>query len=85
MNKYDRENYHFIMSLTPKEFDEWYKTISDDDAAYAMELIQQARTELAEQSASLFDDITSFKEARKLLKKFTLKGVIRTPSKKNNG
>jgi hypothetical protein len=75
MNKHDRDNYLFLMSLTPEQFDEWFMTIDEDDVKYAMELIQMARSEIAEQLASLFDDVVELSDARDVLDKFTLNGI----------
>ena len=74
MNKHDRDNYIFLMSLSPQQFDEWFMTIDEDDVQYAMELIQMARLEIAEQMATLLDDVQDVSDASKLLKRFTLKG-----------
>ena len=74
MNKHDRDNYIFLMSLSPQQFDEWFLTIGEDDVQYAMELIQMARLEIAEQLVTLLDDVQDVSDASKLLKSFTLKG-----------
>lgn len=78
MNKHDRENYEYIMSLTPQEFESWYATISDDDAEYALELIKMARTELIEHSHILCDDVETVTEAQDVLKQFTLGNKIQS-------
>jgi hypothetical protein len=75
MNKHDRDNYQFIMSLTPSQFDEWYNTITPDDIDYAMELIKMARIELAEEAAALIENVVEFTEAKAVLGKFTLNGI----------
>lgn len=74
MNKHDRDNYLFIMSLTPQQFEEWYATISDDDAEYALELIRTARLELIEQSHTLIDEVDDLSDAQLVLAKFMLNG-----------
>lgn len=74
MNKHDRDNYLFIMSLTPQQFEEWYATISDDDAEYALELIKAARSELIEQAAVLMDEVEDLSDAQRVLGKFMLNG-----------
>ena len=63
------------MSLDDEQFDVWSENIADDDIQYAIELIQQARLELAEQECNLleFDLVDSdFAEARAVLNKFRL-------------
>ena len=72
MNKWDSDNLKFIMSLSPKEFDKWHDSLSEDDLKYAYELIAQARAETAEQLVALTDQVTSLAQARKVLAKFTL-------------
>lgn len=74
MNQHDRDNYLFLMSLTPDQFDEWFMSIDEDDVQYAMELIQMARAEISEQLAQVFDDVMDVSEAANILKRFTLKG-----------
>jgi hypothetical protein len=68
MNDYDRNNFEFIMSLSPQQFDEWYASISLDDIEYAIELCQAARLEMA-LNADTVEDLT---EANNALKKFML-------------
>jgi len=77
MNKHDRDNYLFIMSLSPQQFENWYATISDDDAQYAIELIRMARTELIQQTAEILDDVENLFAAKEVLGKFTLTGVVK--------
>ena len=75
MNDHDRNNLRFIMSLDDDQFDAWSENIANDDIQYAIELIQQARLELAEQEQNLleFDLFDSdFAEARAVLEKFRL-------------
>jgi len=68
MNKWDKNNFDFIMSLSSRDFEEWYVELSDDDIQYAIELMNQARLELA------MDAVENVSEAANLLKKYTLKG-----------
>jgi hypothetical protein len=75
MNDWDKNNLNFIMSLSSKEFDDWYECLDDDDIKYAMELLAQARAEVAEQFASSLDDIKDTTDAKNVLGKFTLKGI----------
>ena len=75
MNDWDKNNLNFIMSLSSKEFDDWYECLDDDDIKYAMELLAQARAEVAEQSASRLDTIEDITDAKNILGKFTLKGI----------
>jgi len=74
MNKHDKDNYLFLMSLTPDQFEDWVMSLSTDDVEYAIELIQIARSELAVQTAKILDDVKDVTEASNILKRFTLKG-----------
>ena len=74
MNDWDKNNLQFILSLSPKEFEDWYECLDDDDIAYAMEILQQARTEVNLQLVSLNDDVEDLSAAKNVLKQFTLKG-----------
>jgi hypothetical protein len=68
MNDYDRNNFEFIMSLSPQQFDEWYASISLDDIEYAIELCQAARLEMTLNTDAV-EDLT---EANQVLKSFML-------------
>jgi hypothetical protein len=68
MNDYDRNNFEFIMSLSPQQFDEWYASISLDDIEYAIELCQAARLEMALNT----DAVKDMTEANHVLKNFML-------------
>jgi hypothetical protein len=72
MNKYDRDNLQFIMSLNQEELNKWYDEISYDDSVYAMELLLQAQLELDVKVAETFDDVINTSEANSILKKFML-------------
>ena len=76
MNAYDKNNLQFIMALTQEEFEVWYGQISDDDAEYAMELLQQARQALVTAEIELLDEVQNFDEAKNVLDRFTLKGKV---------
>lgn len=76
MNKHDKDNLKFILSLKPQDFFTWYESLTDDDATYAMELVVKARTELETQVAELFDNVEDFSLAKTVLGKFTLKGTV---------
>ena len=46
MNKHDRDNLHFIMSLKKHEdWLQWAESCSEDDFKYALELLKVAQTE----------------------------------------
>jgi hypothetical protein len=68
MNNHDRNNFEFIMSLSPQQFDEWYTTISLDDVEYAIELCKAVRMEMALNT----DEVKDLTEANQVLKSFML-------------
>ena len=72
MNNHDKSNLQFILSLTPSEFEDWYECLDDDDIAYAMEILQQARTEVAMQLIAINDEPEDLNLANKVLAKFRL-------------
>jgi hypothetical protein len=75
MNDWDKNNLDFIMSLSSKEFDAWYECLDDDDIKYAMELLAQARAEVADHLTSLKEEVVDLSQAKKVLCKYTLKGI----------
>jgi hypothetical protein len=75
MNNYDRTQLNFIMNLSDEDFEAWADQVDADDIQYAMELIQQARLEMALQEQELMEadlEDSDFAEARAVLKQFTL-------------
>jgi hypothetical protein len=74
MNKHDRIQLNFIMSLSDEDFEDWAQQIPVEDVQYAIELIQQARTEAAIQEQELLDQLedSDLAEANAVLKKFML-------------
>lgn len=45
MNKRDRDNLKFLLSISPEAFTEWLNQASPDDIDYALEIINQAKNE----------------------------------------
>ena len=76
MNDWDRNNFEYIMSLSPCEYDSWLDKASDDDRAYLQELYHQRRQELIEQfhEATMAWGEEDVATAAELLQQFTLKG-----------
>ena len=46
MNEWDRDNLIFILKSNEAEFHEWMQTVSNDDVAYALELLSRHKSEL---------------------------------------
>ena len=72
MNDWDKNNLQFILSLNEDEFSDWYECLDDDDVAYAMELLQKARTEINLQLVELNDEPSDLDLANEVLAKFRL-------------
>ena len=53
MNKHDRSNLEFLLSLDASAFEKWYDTVEQDDLDYAQELMAMAAEELREQARAL--------------------------------
>lgn len=53
MNKHDRSNLEFLLSLDASAFEKWYDTVDQDDIEYAQELMAMAAEELREQARAL--------------------------------
>jgi hypothetical protein len=60
MNKHDRDNLNFILSLdTAEQWDEWAETLSQSDLLYALDLIRQAKVESLVQLIELQESVES--------------------------
>jgi hypothetical protein len=57
MNKHDRDNLEFLLSLDPKNFEKWYESMDQDDLDYAQELMTMAAEELREQARELLVEV----------------------------
>ena len=72
MNKYDRENVEFLLSIDSATVKDWYDKMDSDDIEYATEIMNQYSAELAVKCILLNDDVEDISTAVELLKKFTL-------------
>ena len=73
MNDYDKANLNFILSITESDtFQLWYDSLSEDDVAYALELMSAARLELDMRVVELCDDVTDLSDANQVLQKYRL-------------
>jgi hypothetical protein len=83
MNEWDRDNLSFIMSCSDEEFKAWFEQATEDDIAYALELIKQSRCELLEQEFEVFNRESErimlkhgkYPQASAILCKFLLKSA----------
>lgn len=72
MNPYDKNNLDFLMNINLEAFNEWADAATDDDIAYALELIKHARAALEAELAEVLDDVNDYAEAKSVLQKFML-------------
>ena len=69
MNDHDKNNLLFLMNLTPKGLREWFYQASEDDIAYAEELMAQGQIIAIDARVA---QMQQFKEAEKVLARFAL-------------
>ena len=62
MNNWDRDNLNFLMSIGQAEFQAWMDPADQEDIAYAMELIRQARTENMVEQMELEDSLEFYEK-----------------------
>jgi hypothetical protein len=74
MNDWDRDNLNFLLNASKETLEDWHHYADEDDYAYALELLQAARTELAMQELALIDNeaVEDVSEAKTVLSKFRL-------------
>lgn len=78
MNDWDRNNLHFILDSDEATLEDFYSWATEDDLAYALSLVREAKTELLIQEADILDEILTnataddVADANALLKQFQL-------------
>ena len=78
MNDWDRNNLHFILDSDEATLEDFYSWATEDDLAYALGLVRQAKTELLVQEAEILDELLTAAtaddvlEASAMLKQFQL-------------
>ena len=75
MDKWDRDNLNFLLSVDEDTFEEFMAQSSEDDIQYAIELIQTHKAELLTRQIELEDALveeTGLKEAQTVLNRFRL-------------
>lgn len=76
MNEWDKDNLDFIMNVSPETLRDFLSIMSEDDIAYAFELIKTAKAEMIVEQIE-YDEANSDIELPVIdavLSKFTLKG-----------
>ena len=78
MNEWDRNNLHFILDSDEETLEDFYSWATEDDLAYALSLVREAKTELLVQEAEILDELLTAAtaddvlEASAMLKQFQL-------------
>jgi hypothetical protein len=72
MNDHDKSNLEFLMSVTPETFEDWCSQVSEDDMAYAFELIRTAKAEVMCKFYELEDRVEITKEVFEYLNKYRI-------------
>jgi hypothetical protein len=75
MNEWDRNNLHFILDSDEATLEDFYSWATEDDLAYALSLVREARTELLIQEADILDELLTaadVADASAVLRKFQL-------------
>ena len=78
MNEWDRNNLHFILDSDEETLEDFYSWATEDDLAYALSLVRQAKTELLIQEADILDEllttatVADVADANAVLKQFQL-------------
>jgi hypothetical protein len=78
MNDWDRSNLHFILDSDEATLEDFYSWATEDDLAYALSLVREARTELLVQEADILDELLTaataadVADASAVLRKFQL-------------
>jgi len=78
MNEWDRNNLHFILDSDEETLEDFYSWATEDDLAYALSLVREAKTELLLQEADILDEILTnataadVSDANAMLKQFQL-------------
>jgi hypothetical protein len=78
MNEWDRNNLHFILDSDEATLEDFYSWATEDDLAYALSLVREAKTELLIQEADILDELLTtataadVADANRMLKQFQL-------------
>lgn len=69
MNDWDKDNLHFLLTVDSEVFEDWLNQADEDDVAYAIELLQQAKTDLIVEKIEYLDNVLDVSDAKDILKK----------------
>lgn len=77
MNNHDLNNLNYILSLSKDDLLTWYVTLSNDDIAYAMEIMQQYQTTVALEALEFQDFVDDLTDANFVIDSIKNKGKQR--------
>lgn len=69
MNRRDRENLKFLLTVSEESFNDWLSKADNDDVEYALELIKKAKLEYMVKELELTDEVPNFNEAKVVIDK----------------
>jgi hypothetical protein len=72
MNDWDRNNLNFLLESNDQTFTQFLEESSEEDLAYALELIAKARIENELETTSMLDDVEDTTQAQAILARFRL-------------
>ena len=72
MNDWDRNNLDFLLKSNDQTFTQFLEESSEEDLAYALELIAKARIEIELETTSMLDDVEDTTQAQAILARFRL-------------
>jgi hypothetical protein len=75
MTERDRDNLNFLLTVSPKVFQNWLDQADDDDVEYALELIHYAKMEMIIAELERRDEVEDVSLARKELDRIFGKAV----------
>ena len=75
MTERDRDNLNFLLTVSPKVFQNWLDQADDDDVEYALELIHHAKMEMIIAELERRDEVEDVSLARKELDRIFGKAV----------
>ena len=72
MNDHDKANLEFILNASKETLADWFNSLSEDDLAYAEELVRAANLELMMRIVEVHDIVPDVSAAKIVLDKYKL-------------
>lgn len=73
MNEWDNDNLVWMLTCTEQEWTEWVDQATNEEIAYALELMGARRVVIALHEAQVLDNVVDLQQANRVLEKFRLK------------